>query len=267
MSCRLLCGVVGSLVCLGLSGCYPNSEGRMDEQKNPYFLSGRERVTARDYQGAIEAFEKALEENPRSALAHYELGLLFEQRVSDYPAAIHHYSRAIKLRPDAYPSENARERLPGCTQEIVKAQSMAIVNPTVLRDLERCREEAHQLRKQLEAWQAFHASRSSSPTLLVTTPGQPGLISPRTNLAAAPNFGRTDSAGPGRGITPLPPPGRTPPPAPAPDATKAHTVKDRETPTSIARRYGIKVDALLAANPTVDPRRLRPGQTLKIPPK
>jgi len=32
-----------------------------------------------DYPGAIEEFEKALDVNPRSAAAHYELGILMGQ--------------------------------------------------------------------------------------------------------------------------------------------------------------------------------------------
>jgi LysM repeat protein len=38
-----------------------------------------------------------------------------------------------------------------------------------------------------------------------------------------------------------------------------------ETPSHIAARYGIKLSALRAANPGMDDRRLRPGQTLVIP--
>jgi LysM repeat protein len=33
----------------------------------------------------------------------------------------------------------------------------------------------------------------------------------------------------------------------------------------IARRYGIRLEALLAANPKLEPRRLKVGQTLAIP--
>src|SRR5437762_7787735 len=54
------------LACLGLSGCFPPQEARLDENKNPYLLEGKARVAARDYKGAIEAFEKALEVHPRA---------------------------------------------------------------------------------------------------------------------------------------------------------------------------------------------------------
>jgi len=46
---------------------------------------------------------------------------------------------------------------------------------------------------------------------------------------------------------------------------KTHTVKSGETPGAIAKKYGVKVDALLTANPRLDPKRLQVGQTLNIP--
>jgi LysM repeat protein len=48
-------------------------------------------------------------------------------------------------------------------------------------------------------------------------------------------------------------------------AARTHTVKPGETPTMIARRYGIRLEALLAANPKLEPRRLKVGQTLYLP--
>ncbi|MBI4545597.1 MAG: D-alanyl-D-alanine carboxypeptidase/D-alanyl-D-alanine-endopeptidase [Gemmatimonadetes bacterium] len=67
------------------------------------------------------------------------------------------------------------------------------------------------------------------------------------------------------------------PPAPAgaadaapitPDSAAAprfHSVRAGETLTGIARRWGTTVDALRAANSGVDPRRIRPGQKLRLP--
>jgi LysM repeat protein len=42
-------------------------------------------------------------------------------------------------------------------------------------------------------------------------------------------------------------------------------VKAGDTVYSIARRFGVQTSALLAANPGVDSRHLRIGQTLNIP--
>ena len=48
-------------------------------------------------------------------------------------------------------------------------------------------------------------------------------------------------------------------------ASKTHVVKSGDTPYAIARIYGVKLASLLSANPGLDPRRLRPGQTVVIP--
>jgi tetratricopeptide (TPR) repeat protein len=78
------------MLCLALAGCTPTAETQMDEQRNPHYLAGKEKLGALDYKGAIESFERAVEDNPRSALAHFELGVLFEQREADYAAALYH---------------------------------------------------------------------------------------------------------------------------------------------------------------------------------
>ena len=67
------------LLSLLFAGCQPVSQKGGDEQKEPYFLAAKKRLQERDIQGAIDYFEKALDENPRSASAHIELGILYEQ--------------------------------------------------------------------------------------------------------------------------------------------------------------------------------------------
>ena len=73
----------------------------MDEQRDPFFLAGRDKITRMDYKGAVESFEKALEVNPRSASAHYELGWLNDQKLGQPAAGIYHYERYVQLQPNA----------------------------------------------------------------------------------------------------------------------------------------------------------------------
>lgn len=44
-----------------------------------------------------------------------------------------------------------------------------------------------------------------------------------------------------------------------------HTIASGDTFTILARRYGVSIDAIMAANPDADPRRLRVGQQIIIP--
>ena len=46
-----------------------------------------------------------------------------------------------------------------------------------------------------------------------------------------------------------------------------YTVKKGDTPTSIARNLGVPLAELLKANKNTDPKKLQPGQTLKVPRK
>ncbi len=58
-----------------------------------------------------------------------------------------------------------------------------------------------------------------------------------------------------------PEPSLTPAPAPLTE----HKIAPGDTPARIARKYGITLDQLREANPNMDDRRLRIGQTLRIP--
>ncbi|MDQ6630174.1 MAG: LysM peptidoglycan-binding domain-containing protein, partial [Verrucomicrobiota bacterium] len=58
---------------------------------------------------------------------------------------------------------------------------------------------------------------------------------------------------------------KTAAPPPAATVLRLYTVKSNDTVTTICKHYGIKLSQLLAANPAVDARRLRIGQTLTIP--
>jgi LysM repeat protein len=53
----------------------------------------------------------------------------------------------------------------------------------------------------------------------------------------------------------------TPPSATA----RTHKVKSGDTPYSIARRYGVSLQALLAANPGLNARQLRVDQSINLP--
>ena len=49
-------------------------------------------------------------------------------------------------------------------------------------------------------------------------------------------------------------------------AKSTYIVRAGDNPATIARAHGLKLPALLAANPGLDPRRLKVGQTINLPP-
>jgi len=267
LSC-VLRGGWAVLFCLCWCGCPRPPENQSDEQRNRHYVAAREKLAALDYKGAIESFERAVEDNPRSALAHFELGVLYETRENDFAAALYHYNKALKLRPNAYPADNIRQRIPGCKQELVKADALGTTQPAAFREAERLRDENAALRKQIVALQSQLAGRPVGPTNAPrplafgqagsrptggTEPAGGAFAArpqgPRGAGADSPSAGDR-SGGAGTGSTARP---------------RAHPVKQGETPSSIARLYGVRLEALLAANPGLEPRKLKVGQSLNVP--
>jgi tetratricopeptide (TPR) repeat protein len=245
------------LLCLVLAGCRPGHGG--DEQKEPYFLAGKNRLQARDYQGAIEMFEKALDVNPRSASAHFELGILYEQQQGDYAASLYHYQKAINLKGDMLSADLARQRIQECKRELAKTIIAPVSTQNLQKAVDDLRAENQLLKQQLQAWQAYYAGRG-----IVTSNGLPPSPAPFSPVQPQPVQVNT-----ARSETPVPPVTRTSAPVRTAQATasnRLHTIAAGETFATIARRYRVSAAALQSANPTIDARRMRPGQALVIPP-
>jgi LysM repeat protein len=58
---------------------------------------------------------------------------------------------------------------------------------------------------------------------------------------------------------------RTKPKATATPGGRTYTVKPGDTPSGIAAAEGVEVDALLEANPDIDPSALTVGEKIKLP--
>ena len=249
----LRCSVL--LICLALAGCHRSSPGVMDEEKEPYFLAAKKRIQERDPQGAIEYFEKALDVNPRSASAHAELGMLYEkQDAADFAAALYHYKRAVDIRPDLQSAELIKARMEDCKRELAKSVVQLPTMEMLQRKIDALTIENQNLRTQLQsAFQGYGAGRTTnfSPQPVAPVPSNPvSRVNPPANTV------RNDVVPTIRG-NPVVQPGRP--------SGRAHVVMSGETLGAIARRYNVRLPALQSANPTVDARRLRPGQVLVIP--
>ncbi|MCX8156428.1 MAG: LysM peptidoglycan-binding domain-containing protein [Verrucomicrobiae bacterium] len=249
------------LAAAGGWGCFPPTDSALDESKEPYYVLGQRKLGSFDYKGAVEAFEKALEVNPRSSSAHFQLGVLYEQKIAEensYAIAIYHYNKFLQLRPRSPHAEIVKQRIIACKQELAKPIALAPGTQSVLRDIERLKVENAQLRSQLEAWVAYATNRAAlapppstpSPAPLAATNPPPPTPAP----AATPG---TVAGDPARPHTPANPPSA---------ALRTHKVQANETPAAIARKYGISLRALMDANPGLDARRLKIGQVLNIPP-
>jgi len=246
-------------LCLSLCGCLPPGESRLEEQKDPNFLAGRSRKMAMDFTGAADAFEKALEANPRSASAHLELGLLYYENLNDWAAAIYHLEKYLKLHPMSNKADSIRQFIAVCKQELAKGIPLASLNQQVQKELEKMDKlmrENTELRHQIEQLRMLLAQR-----------GVASNFSRASRDPASPMPPRIAQTSPTQGLPRVERAGLTLSRQTAPPATGSttHVIKQGETPYSIARSYGVPLPSLFSANPGLDAKRLRPGQRLTIP--
>ncbi len=259
--------VMAALLALGASGCFPLSDGPTDEEKDPHFLAGKSRLSSMDYDGAIAAFENALISNPKSAAAHVELGLLYEEKKNDYAAAIYHFERHLALRPESNLAETVKQHILACKLELARTVPFALVNRQVqdeLRRLNTRNSELHDQVEQLKAQLVDQAAAFSNQLAQATqaaaqVAAQAASPSPREPERAEPERrSRTPERATVIDIY-------RPPPARGTTAPRTHIVRSGETLASISRRYNVRLSSLQAANPRLDPRRLKPGDIVTIP--
>lgn len=255
---RLWSAVFAVWIGITLSGCLPSDQNQSEEEKEPHFVLGKSRINSMDFQGAVQAFEESLETNPHSAAAHFELGWLYDEKEADPAAAIYHYQQYLKLSPNAGNAEVIRQRIESCKQQLAADVLPLPSTPAAQKQINQLIEQNQQLQDEVNKWHAYYTSQMAgkSPASPVSDSGvTPAPVNPvSTPLTSNPSS----------------PAGRAGDRASAHStATRAaahtHKVAAGETAVRIAHRYGVSLDALLAANPGLEPRRMRVGQTLNIP--
>jgi LysM repeat protein len=242
------------IILLGLCGvgCVPPGGGAQEEESDPDYRVGLNRKQAGNPTRAIESFERALARNPQSAAAHFELGLIYYQDVTNYVAASYHFDRVEKLKPGFRRIDVVRSMIKACKQELVR-DAMVGFTVQMQREMERLeqalqdnaalRQEAAQLRAQLSQQEANH------PLRVEPVSGNEAGARTAEPLARATTFGVRQEAG-------LTSPRR---------AATVYLVKPGDTLYSIARRHGMSAAELRSANPGVVPTLLKSGQELRIP--
>jgi LysM repeat protein len=278
--------------CCCLSGCLPMSDAPADDEKDPNFIEGRNHYNMMDWKGAVEAYERAVQANPRNAQAHFELGVLYQERIKDPVSAAFHYQKHLELRPNSPYREAIKPRLDACKMEIAKTVTFVVVGQEVHKDLARLTKDLNDAKQQIETlhgqlaatprvvtqWMKFTVTNYFTNYMQVasaqsfTQPSRMANTLARTNTTQQPH------------VTPLPPAKTNTthraasalssgpvtradirPPAAATPKVRTYTVRSGETMAEIARKFGVPLPKVQAANPTVQPRSMKAGQTLNIP--
>jgi tetratricopeptide (TPR) repeat protein len=242
-------------VLFALTGCSPSDQSWSDEEKEPHFVLGQSRVNAMDYQGAIEAFEESLDANPHSAAAHYQLACLFDTRESDPAAAIYHYQQYLKLNPAAQNADVIHGRITTCKQQLAADVLPLPSAPAMQQQFEKLADQNRELQDEVDKWRAFYASQSKTnppPQNNFAIPvANPNPVAPTQTFSTQTPASNANHSGNSGAQT---------------SAPRTHAVAAGETEAAIARKFGVKLSVLQAANPGVNPNRLHVGQILNLPP-
>jgi len=266
MYCSLLAAVVWATV----SGCSPSEPSPLDEEKEPHYSLGRSRVNARDFSGAVDAFNEALEANPHSAAAHFQLACLFDAQVPDPAAAIFHYQEFLRLNPKADNAEVIKQRIYSCKQQLAASDMLLPSTSAAQRQMEKLAEQNRQLQAQvdhltdlLKQWSAYCTALKNNAANTQSNPNpQPPGTSPNPDDIST---GTVTNPGPTTSQSDTTTHAKPPVAKPA-KSNRTHVVVAGETFASIARKQHVNLNALQAANPGVNPKKIRAGQTLNLPP-
>jgi|SRR5688572_14161300 len=285
---------------ISLLGCSQLKRDDFADEKDPHFLEGERRESGYDWDGAIQAYERALQSNPNNAAAHLELGILYGERKNDFATAVYHYQKHLTLNTNSTRREAVIQQIAFCKGELAKTHAAGLPNRDVQRELEKLMAANDAYLKRIAALEAELARGPRYITNVVTNyykvpdfsqEKSKALTQPAT-LVEAPQrevVQRDDPppraetsrnpSGQGRGPTPSSERAETPrtqragnstssgrgQPASA-TRTRSHVVRPGDTMAAIAQRYGVSLAELRAANPS-STRGAKAGQTIVIPAK
>ncbi len=80
---------------LSLGGCDRMITPRHTQQ----LKDAQSKIAAGDFQRAISLYESALEDRPSDADVHYQLALLYDDKMGNALSAIHHFRRYLEIAP------------------------------------------------------------------------------------------------------------------------------------------------------------------------
>jgi tetratricopeptide (TPR) repeat protein len=86
------------ILLLALAGCQPTGT---NPEHSAAYEQARKSADAGEWKAAAAFYRQTLDESPRFARAYLDLGLLYDEKLNDPIAAIHHYRRYLELEPNS----------------------------------------------------------------------------------------------------------------------------------------------------------------------
>lgn len=243
---HLLLGL-GLLFLAGCDKVDPRYEA--EDDRNPHFQKASRAQNDRDYVAAAKAYEEALQKNPGVADAHYELGLLYGEKLGEPVNAMYHFRKYLAMRPDSPKREMVQAHLDSAkinfattmpnspvqnAEAFVKLQSE---NLALRKELDEKIIKVNQLEAQLAkmASTAAAAPATAAPTAplvdnnaAAVTPEPSTAAAPATPVVVPPSILATPAT---------PPPSKEAPMMQTSMPQRTHTIQARDTLWKISKIY------------------------------
>ncbi len=139
-----------------LAGCEKQDNARSTVDQ------GDARVKIGAYGEAVRSYESALDGTPKSAEVHYKLGILYDDKLKNPLAAIHHYDRYLELAAGGGRTKEAKAARADCEKRLNVSLKDGGFMTTA--EAARLRNENERLRKDLAEL------RAAKPTPLPSAP-------------------------------------------------------------------------------------------------
>lgn len=250
------------------SGCDAFHRAAGDEEREAHYVRGVNWQIQGQTAKAVDSFTRALHANPFNAAAHLALGDLHYKQppgsLHNFIIAAYHYHEYLRIRKQRQPGfqdQGVEELIKHCELSLAAKYSSTIARQETQPVIEQLNRQIAELNAtnqslRLALGQAAQQAAARNPQ------AQQPQAQPNQPLGGAVNQG-------GQGQNPLraPTPQTGVPAAPQQPAIRVHVIRSGDTPSSIARRYGVSLDAVMKANPNLNPRKLQVGQKVNVPVK
>jgi LysM repeat protein len=268
------------------AGCGGDSLPYSVETDEPAYRQGQQLVKQGRDAEALAAFLRVIEKRGEQASAesHLDAGLIYLNRLKDPIEAIHHFQKYRELQPKSQQAPYVVGLIDRARLEFARALAAhplenQAASDQLLDQVNRLQRENEELKAELGSVRTA-APLPSLHTSRVTIDANPTSAPPvrntfeRSPITLVPAGARTAPDEAALLMQPAPkpllfaPPASTKPGAAATSTGRKHTVAPGETLFGIARKYGVKMEDLQAANRDIVPSvtaSLPRGAELKIP--
>jgi LysM repeat protein len=144
------------LFVFGLVGC-----DRLGNSRHSQLMQDADNKAAQgDFERAVNLYEAALDDSPRGAEVHYNLALLYDDKLNDPVSALHHFKRYLALSPNGPHAKDVKDSIK--RDEIAALTALSGDSVITRAEAARLRNENLTLHKQLEERPALRTALEKS---------------------------------------------------------------------------------------------------------